>query len=107
MSNCAILIVFKHLDLDYSLFSIRRDLIDILEARKKTLRPEQFINNAVKLDKSNANRLIELAAGSDLAFDFDGFSLDPASIKSPSIKIMLLRYFAGLPQAEAAAIIGK
>lgn len=97
-------ILFKRLqETDVS----KTEIIDILESRKKTLRPEQFINNAVKLDKSNANRLIELAADSDLAFDFEGFSLDPASIESPSIKIMLLRYFAGLPQAEAATVIGK
>ena len=85
----------------------KSEIIDILEAQKNNLRPEQFINNAVKLDKSYAKRLIELAAGSEIEFDFDGFHLDPALIESQSIKIMLMRYFAGLSDPEAATVIGK
>ncbi len=85
----------------------KSEIIDILEAQKKKLRPEQFINNAIKLDKSYAKRLIALAEGSEIAFDFEGFHLDPALIESQSIKIMLMRYFAGLSDPEAATVIGK
>jgi serine/threonine-protein kinase len=85
----------------------KTEIIDILEAQIKNLRPEQFINNAVKLDKSYAKRLIELAAGSEIEFDFEGFHLDPVLIESQSIKIMLMRYFAGLSDPEAATVIGK
>ncbi len=97
-------ILFKRLhDTDVS----KVEIIDILDSRKKALKPEQFINNAIKLDKANASRLIELASGSELPFDFDGLYLDPALIKSQSIKIMLLRYFASLEQTEAASVIGR
>lgn len=85
----------------------RKEIIDIIEAQKKNLRPEQLINNAVKLEKGDASRLIKLATDSEFKFDYDGLIIDPASIESQSVKIVLLRFFAGLPQVEAASVIGK
>ncbi len=85
----------------------KTEIISILEFQKRFLKPEQVINNALKLDKTYAERLLVIAEASEHAVDFDSLNIDPAAIESPSIKILLLRYFAKLEQAEASSVIGK
>ncbi|MFT5659359.1 MAG: hypothetical protein ACI9KN_002642, partial [Gammaproteobacteria bacterium] len=74
------------------------EIIDILSFQKESLRPEQIINNALKLKKSDAERLLQLAQGSSREVDLSALNIVPDSIQSPTIKIMLLRYFATLKQ---------
>ncbi len=85
----------------------KTEIIDILDFQKHYLKPEQVINNALKLDKTYAKRLIAVAEGSTQAIDLDNLHIDPATIESPTIKIMLLRYLAKLKQPEASRVIGK
>ena len=85
----------------------KTEIIDILQFQKQYLKPEQIINNALKLEKNYAERLLEMAEHSEQPLDFEVLALDPEHIASPSIKIMLLRYFSKLDQPEAARIIGK
>ncbi len=96
--------LFKRLhDTDVS----KTEIIDILNFQKKYLKPEQIIINALKLEKTYAERLLNMAEASENPVDLDSLSLAPATIQSPTIKIMLLRYFAKLEQPEVAAAIGK
>ncbi len=85
----------------------RTEIIDILAFQKNNLRPEQIITNALKLDKAHAEKLLKLAEGSEIPLDLEVFRIDPASIASPSIKIILLRYFAGVEQTGIAQLIAK
>ena len=85
----------------------KTEIIDILSFQKQFLKPEQIINNALKLEKNYAERLMEMAEHSEQPLDFSALALDPEHIGSPTIKIMLLRYFGKLKQPEAARIAGK
>ncbi len=87
--------------------SSKTEIIDILAFQKNKLKPEQIISNALKLDKGHAEKLLKLAESSEIPLDLEVFRIDPASIASPSIKIMLLRYFAAVEQAEIAQLIAK
>jgi len=85
----------------------KTEIIDILHFQKQFLKPEQIISNALKLEKNYAERLLEIAEQSEQPLNFEALTLDPEHIASPTIKIMLLRYFGKLDQPEAARIIGK
>ena len=85
----------------------KTEIIDILSFQKQYLKPEQIINNALKLEKTYAERLLQMAEHSENPLDFDALAINPEQIASPTIKIMLLRYFGKLEQAEAARVIGK
>ena len=83
------------------------EIIDILAFQREQLKPEQIITNALKLDKAHAEQLLKLAEESEHPLDFDLLRIEPASIQSPSIKIMLLRYFASVKQPEVAQLIAR
>ena len=81
----------------------QNEIIDILEFQSKQLKPELMINNALKLDKTNAERLIKLASNSEQPLDTELVHIEPAQIESPNVKIALLRYLGGVPQAGCRA----
>ncbi len=85
----------------------KTEIIDILSFQKQFLKPEQIINNALKLEKTYAEKLLDMATYSEQPVDFENLNFDPEKIESPTIKIMLLRYFAKLNQPEVARIVGK
>ena len=85
----------------------KTEIIDILAGQREQLKPEQIIVNALKLDKSHAEKLLKLAGDSKQPLDLDVLRIEPTSIGSPSIKIMLLRYLSSVEQAEVAPLIGK
>ncbi|MFT5503432.1 MAG: tRNA A-37 threonylcarbamoyl transferase component Bud32 [Gammaproteobacteria bacterium] len=85
----------------------KTEIIGILESRKSTLKPEQLINNAVKMEKTYAEKLIIMAGQTDSELDLSALSIKPESIASPSIKIYLLRYFGAVEQADVSEVIGK
>ena len=83
------------------------EIIDILAFQREHLKPEQIITNALKLDKTHAEQLLKLAEESTMPLDLEVLRIEPDTIGSPSIKIMLLRYFSGVEQADVARIISK
>ena len=85
----------------------KTEIIDILGFQKESLKPEQIINNALRLEQAYAERLLSMAMDSEQPVDLDNLSIEPSNIESPNIKIMLLRYFGILKEAGAARIIGK
>jgi len=85
----------------------KSEIIDILDFQKRTLKPEQIINNALKLERGHAERLLSMAMDSKYPPDLENLSIEPSTIESPNIKLMLVRYFGTLKQAGAARIIGK
>ena len=85
----------------------KTEIIDILAFQRAKLKPEQIITNALKLDKSHAEQLLKLAQDSEQPLDLNALRIEPDSIGSPSVKIMLLRYFAQIEQTEVAPAIAK
>ena len=85
----------------------RAEIIDILEFQAAQLKPEQIINNALKLEKGDAELLLKLAYKSEQPLAIDALHVEPASIGSPTLKIALLRYFAEVEQAGVAQLIAR
>ena len=85
----------------------KAEIIDILAFQREQLKPEQLIANALKLDKTYAEQLLKLAPDSKLPLDLEVLRIEPTSIESPSIKIMLLRYFSQVEQSAVAQHIAR
>jgi tRNA A-37 threonylcarbamoyl transferase component Bud32/HEAT repeat protein len=85
----------------------KTEIIEILAFQREKLKPEQVITNALKLGKGDAEQLLKLAQGSSQPLDLNALRFDADSIKSPTIKLMLLRYFAQVEQAGVAQQITK
>ena len=85
----------------------KTEVIDILAFQRERLKPEQIISNALTLDKTHAEQLLKLATDSLVPLDLEVLHIEPEAIGSPSVKIMLLRYFAQVDQAPVAQQIAK
>ena len=83
----------------------RVEIIGILESQAAQLKPEQIISNALKLERADAEHLLKLAYKSEQPLDLDVLHIEPASISSPSMKIMLLRYLGNVDQSRVAQLI--
>jgi tRNA A-37 threonylcarbamoyl transferase component Bud32/HEAT repeat protein len=85
----------------------KTEIINILDFRKQYLKPEQIINNAIKLDKVHAEQLFKLVGGSKVPLDLNMVRIEPTRISNANLKIKLLRYLATVEQEEVAVVIGK
>ena len=83
------------------------EILDVLGSQMETLKPDQIINNALKLNKLHAERLLKMAEGSVQPLNLELLTVEPSKIESPSIKIMLLRYLATLDQPAVAELVCK
>ncbi|MDC1287464.1 protein kinase [Gammaproteobacteria bacterium] len=83
----------------------RAEIIGILDFQAAQLKPEQIISNALRLDRADAEQLLKLAYKSEQPLDLDVLHIEPASIESPSIKIMLLRFLGEVEQSGVAPLI--
>jgi serine/threonine-protein kinase len=85
----------------------KTEIIEVLAGQRDKLKPEQIIVNALKLEKSHAEQLLKLAEQSQVPLDLDLLRIEPDAIGSPSIKIMLLRYFSRVEQPAVAQLIAR
>lgn len=85
--------------------STRDEIIDILEYQKEQLPPEMFVKNALRLEKSYATRLLEIATSQAERTDMSALSIDLESIDNPDLKMQLIRFLAAVNQAESAKMI--
>jgi tRNA A-37 threonylcarbamoyl transferase component Bud32/HEAT repeat protein len=83
----------------------RAEIIGILEFQAAQINPEQIVSNALKLDRGDAEQLLKLAYKSEQSLNIDLLHVEPASIASPSMRIMLLRYLGQVEQSEVAELI--
>ena len=83
----------------------KTEIIGILEFQAPQLKPEQIISNALKLERADAEQLLKLVYKSEQPLDLDALHIEPASISSPSMKIMLLRYLGDVDQSRVAQLI--
>ena len=85
----------------------RAEIIEILDFQAAQLKPEQIVNNALKLGKGDADLLLKLAYKSEQPLSIEALHVEPASIENPSLKIALLRYFAEVEQPEVVQLIAR
>ena len=85
----------------------RSEVIEVLEFQAAQLKPEQIINNALKLDKGSAEKLVKMAYKSEQPLTIDTLHIDPGSIESQSVKILVLRYLADVEQPQVAEVIAR
>jgi serine/threonine-protein kinase len=85
----------------------RTEIIEILGFQAAQLKPEQVINNALKLDKGHAEQLLRLAYKSEQPLAVEALHVEPSSIANPSLRILLLRYFAEVEQPQVAQLISN
>jgi len=85
----------------------RAEIIGILEFQAAQIKPEQIISNALKLERGDAEPLLKLAHKSEQSLDIDLLHVEPASIASPSMKIILLRYLGEVEQSRVAELIAR
>ncbi|MDJ0778306.1 MAG: protein kinase [Gammaproteobacteria bacterium] len=85
----------------------KSEIIEVLGFRAASLKPEQIINNALKLDGANGEKLLKLAEKSELPPDLEVLRIEPRSIASPTTKMTLLRYLATVEQPEVASLIAS
>ena len=85
----------------------KAEIIEILSFQRENLKPEQLVQNALRLDGSNGEQLLKLAPESKYPLDISMLHFEPDAIRNPTLKIQLLRYFAQIKQAEIATQIGR
>ncbi|MCZ6579996.1 MAG: hypothetical protein O6927_11730, partial [Gammaproteobacteria bacterium] len=85
----------------------KTEIIQILELQKKSLKPEQLITNAIRLDKEHAEQLLKLIAGSEIPLDLSSLRIEPGKIADPNLKLVLLRFLGDVDHNEVAGLIGR
>ncbi len=81
------------------------EVIDIVELRQDKLPPELMVKNALRLQGSNGQRLLEIATRQASRADMERLSIDPAAIEAPDLKIALIRFLSAVDQPEAARLL--
>ena len=83
------------------------EIINLLDSHKQLLKPEDIINNALRLDTDYAIQLLNLVNGSDVPIDLSKLSLQIGNFDNPEFKTILLRYFGTVPQPQIALILSR
>jgi len=81
------------------------EIIDALSEQKHLLKPEDIINNALKLEPDYAIQLLKLAENSEVPIDLSKLSLQTDRVDNPEFKSTLLRYFSTVNQPQIALIL--
>jgi len=83
----------------------KTEIIDILDLQKANLPPEMYVKNALRMEKSYAIRLIEIAQSQAERTDMSALTIDIDTLDNPDIKIMLIRFLAAVNKPEAASML--
>ena len=82
------------------------ELIRVLESQPQLLKPEDLINNALRLESSEALRLFKLVESTQKPIDLSSLSVQLDKIEDPEFKIPLLRYL-GRVNHEKVPLIAR
>ena len=82
------------------------EIIDVLAAQQHLLKPEDVINNALRLEPGDALRLFKLVEGTQIPIDLSNLSVQLDKIEDPEFKIPLLRYLGAINH-EKVPLIAK
>jgi serine/threonine-protein kinase len=83
------------------------EVIEVLEARKHLLKPEDIINHSLKLESDYAIQLLKLIEGSQQPVDLSNLSFQLDKIESPIYKINLLNYFGTVNEPKIPLIVSR
>jgi serine/threonine-protein kinase len=81
------------------------EIIEVLDLQKHLLKPEDIINNALKLDSVYAIQLLKLVEDSEIPIDLSKLSLQTDRVDNPEFKTILLRYFGNVNQPQVALVL--
>ena len=83
------------------------EVIEVLEAQKHALKPEDIINHSLKLESDDAIQLLKLVEGSEQPVDLSNLSFQLDKIESPIYKINLLHYFGSVNEPKVPLIVAR
>ena len=83
------------------------EVIEVLEAQKHALKPEDIINHSLKLESDDAIQLLKLVEGSQQPVDLSNLSFQLDKIESPIYKINLLHYFGSVNEPKTPLIVTR
>jgi eukaryotic-like serine/threonine-protein kinase len=83
------------------------DIIELLDAQKQFLRPEDIINNSLKLESGDAQMLLQLVEGSEIPVDLSKLSFQLDKIESAEYRIKLLHYFGSINEPKIPLIVAR
>ncbi|MCP4232428.1 MAG: protein kinase [Aestuariibacter sp.] len=83
------------------------EIIELLKAQVSGLKPEDIINNALKLDGRDALELLALAEDSEQPVDLSALRFQPDKIGDTTFKAALVRYFGNVHQLAVVELIAK
>ncbi len=83
------------------------EVIDALASVKHLLRPEDIVNNALRLESPEAVHLLKLVEGTEKPIDLSNLSIHLDKVEDPEFKIPLLRYLGGVTHEKVPLIAAK
>lgn len=84
------------------------DVIERLSEQKRFLRPEEIINNSLKLDDPDyALMLLQLAEGSEIPVNLSKLSFKLDKFESAEYRIKLLHYFGSVNEPKIPLIVAR
>jgi hypothetical protein len=83
------------------------DVIESLAAKKQFLRPEEIINNSLKLDPEYALILLQLVNGSEIPVNLSKLSFKLDKIQGAEYRIKLLHYFGSVNEPKVPLIVAR
>ena len=83
------------------------DIIELLDAQKQFLRPEEIINNSLKLDSEYAMMLLQLVEGSKIPVNLANLSFKLDKFESAEYRIKLLHYFGSVNEPKVPLIVAR
>ena len=82
-------------------------VIEVLASQQRSLKPEDIINHALKLEPDDGIQLLKLVEGSEKPVDLSKLSFQLDKIESPVFKINLLHYFGSVNQPKIPLIVAR
>ena len=80
------------------------EIIERLGSQPQQLRPEDVINNALRLEPTEAKHLLRLVEGTTKQIDVSNLSIHLDKVEDPEFKIPLLRYLGGITHEKIPLI---
>ena len=83
------------------------DIIELLDAQRQFLRPEDIINHSLKLEPEYAQMLLQLVEGSEIPVDLSKLTFQLDKIESAEYRIKLLHYFGSINEPKIPLIVAR
>jgi len=85
----------------------KTELINTLASHSKKLKPDDIINNAIRLDPADGISLIKLAEKSEIEIDLSKLSFQVDKINDATFKASLVRYLGLVNQVSVVGLITR